>query len=100
MFVKSVLLPDKLDSFQNSSIKTSKILELLHIDLWGPYRTNNHNGCTHTQFLTIVDDYSRYTWIHLVKFKYDILHVLMDFVCYAENQYQSKVLCIRSDNAL
>ena len=32
------------------------IFDLLHLDLWGPYRASTYEGCT--MFLTIVDDYS------------------------------------------
>lgn len=49
-------LPKK--SFPYSIIKTSKPFEMLHIDVWGPYKT--HSGCT--RFLTIVDDFIRFTW--------------------------------------
>lgn len=33
--------------------------ELLHMDLWGPYKTPSHNG--NKYFLTIIDDFTRMT---------------------------------------
>lgn len=54
------------NSFPSRNIKSSSVLELLHVDLWGPYKVKNHNGCS--QFLTIIDDFSRYTWVCLIKF--------------------------------
>lgn len=36
----------------------------------------------------------------LVKHKYAVGQVLVDFVHYVENQFKFKVLCIHSDNAL
>ncbi|KAL8120925.1 hypothetical protein AgCh_017922 [Apium graveolens] len=51
-------------SFTASEIKTTKNFELLHVDVWGPYHTVTHNGCRY--FLTIVDDYSRATWLPFV----------------------------------
>lgn len=57
-----------------------------------------HSHCN--QFLTIVDDYTRYTWIHLLKHKSDVSFVFKNFVAYAEKQFNCKVLCVRSDNAL
>ena len=71
-------LPRK--SFPHTSIKTTKPFELLHIDLWGPYRVKTHTGCT--QFMTIVDYYSRDTWIHLLKFKSDVIHIMDTFLAY------------------
>ncbi|KAA3462080.1 protein detoxification 35 [Gossypium australe] len=36
----------------------------LHLDLWGPYRISTHSG--HRYFLTIVDDFSRMTWVNML----------------------------------
>ncbi|XP_074346408.1 uncharacterized protein LOC141685191 [Apium graveolens] len=85
------------NSFPISSIKSSAIFELLHVDVWGPYKVKNHNNCN--QFVTIVDDYSRYTWVHLVRYKSEVPIVLSKFIAYAENQFCCKVLAIHSDNA-
>lgn len=32
-------------SFPLSSIKSSAIFELLHVDIWGPYHQHTHQGC-------------------------------------------------------
>lgn len=85
-------------SFPHSSIKTTSPLELLHVDVWGPYRTKTYTNCT--SFLTIVDDYTRFTWVHLFQRKSDVAEILEKFVSFAEKQFKHKVLCIRSDNAL
>lgn len=85
------------NSFPTSSIKSTFMFELLHVDVWGPYKVKNYNSCN--QFVTIVDDYSRYTWIHLIRFKSDVASVLSSFITYAENQFSTKVSAIRSDNA-
>ena len=37
------------------------LFELVHVDIWGPYSTPSLNGSKY--FLTIVDDYSRCTWV-------------------------------------
>lgn len=55
--------------FPISNIKTSRPLELIHLDVWGPYRHNTYTGCN--GFLTIVDDYTRSTWVYLIKGKID-----------------------------
>jgi len=47
------------DSFQSKNVSTSKPLELLHIDLFGPSRTMGLGGTYYG--LVIVDDYSRFT---------------------------------------
>ncbi|CAH9143698.1 unnamed protein product, partial [Cuscuta epithymum] len=45
------------DSFPVSDNKASCILELIHCDLWGPYKTPS--TCDAIYFLTLVDDFSR-----------------------------------------
>jgi len=45
--------------FGRSSISTKSPFELIHMDLWGPYRTVNLNGAQY--FVTIADDFTRNT---------------------------------------
>jgi len=41
--------------FPNSTSQVNKIFSLIHADVWGPYRTLNHDGSRF--FLTIIDDF-------------------------------------------
>ncbi|GJX57804.1 retrovirus-related pol polyprotein from transposon TNT 1-94 [Tanacetum coccineum] len=52
-------------------------LHLLHMDLCGPMRVESINGKKY--ILSIVDDYSRYTWTHLLRSKDKTPEVLIDF---------------------
>jgi transposase InsO family protein len=52
---------------KTSGICTFRNLELLHMDLMGPTRTASLGGKKY--ILVVVDDYSRYTWINLLKEK-------------------------------
>ncbi|KAL2892395.1 Retrovirus-related Pol polyprotein from transposon RE1 [Bienertia sinuspersici] len=40
---------------------TNKCFELVHIDVWGPYKSFTYDGFN--MFFTLVDDFSRHTWI-------------------------------------
>jgi len=56
------------NSFQSKNVVyTSKPLELLHIDLFGPLRTMSLGGNYYG--LVIVDDYSMFTWTLFLKTK-------------------------------
>ncbi|KAL8107853.1 hypothetical protein AgCh_024310 [Apium graveolens] len=55
------------NSFQHSVTKTTQAFELVHIDTWGPYKVSTYNGFRF--FLTVVDDYTRMTWVFLMKQK-------------------------------
>ena len=50
-----------------ASVETSKPLELLHIDLMGPARVQSLGGKKY--ILVFVDDFTRYTWVVLLKDK-------------------------------
>ena len=84
--------------FPRSQIHSTQIFELIHLDLWGPYRVQTYNG--YKYFLTIVDDYSRTTWTHLLAVKSNALPLIKAFVEMAYTQFNAKVKTIRSDNAL
>ncbi|KAI3681020.1 hypothetical protein L6452_35801 [Arctium lappa] len=57
---------------------TSFSLELLHMDLCGPMRTQSIGGKKYV--LVIVDDYSRYTWVKFLRSKHETPEVLINFL--------------------
>jgi hypothetical protein len=78
--------------------KASVPFELIHFDIWGPIATKSiHN---HVFFLTVVDDYSRFTWIKLMKDKYETRQHVIDFIKMIEIQHKSHVKIVRSDNGV
>ena len=77
---------------------TSCAFKLVHVDTWGPYHTKTHTG--HRYFLTIVDDYTRATWTHLIVTKDEAATLLKAFVKMAKTQFDKVVKIIRSNNAL
>jgi len=50
--------------------------------------------------LTIVDDCSRATWIHLLAYKSNALPLLKAFVAFVATQFGTVVKIIKSDNGL
>jgi hypothetical protein len=79
-----------------SFISTSRPLELIHLDLFGPTTYDNVGG---SRFgLIIVDDYSRYTWVFLLKSK-DETHV--EFIKWdkqAQRSHGQEIMAVRMDN--
>lgn len=51
----------------NSTTRSSAPFDILHTDLWGPFSTMLTLG--HKYFLTLVDDYTQYTWVIFLKTK-------------------------------
>lgn len=84
--------------FSKSESRAGDLFELVHIDTWGPYKVKYRGKFRY--FLTFVDDYSRVTWVHLLKLKSDALNAIQSFVKMAGNRFDKQVKVIRSDNAL
>jgi len=82
--------------FPISINKTTQAFELIHSDLWGPYRTISHCGARY--FLTLVDDFSRSVWIHLLNDKTEAPTWIKNFIAMVETQFSTRVKSFRSDN--
>ena len=51
-------------------------------------------------FLTLVDDYSRYTWITQLAYKSDFLSEFQKFYNYVHTHFSTAIKIVRWDNAL
>lgn len=81
-----------------STSRASDLFSLVHIDISGAYKVPSRGN--HRYFLTLVDDYSRMTWVHLLRHKSDAYDVINNFVFMANTKFEKQVKIIRSDNAL
>ena len=83
-------------SFHNSQTTSADIFDIVHMDLWGPYRIKTHSGCNY--FLTLVDDKSRASWVFLLPDK-SVVHLhLTEFVMYIKTHFKRTIKVFRSDN--
>nr|GEY71929.1 putative ribonuclease H-like domain-containing protein [Tanacetum cinerariifolium] len=71
-------------------------LHLLHMDLCGPMRIASINGKQYV--LVIVDDYSRYMWVHFLRSKDEAPEVIKTFLKRITVLLQFPVIIIRIDN--
>ncbi|GKC07083.1 retrovirus-related pol polyprotein from transposon TNT 1-94 [Tanacetum coccineum] len=60
-----------------------------------PMRVESING--NKYILVIVDDYSRYTWTHFLRFKDETPDVLIDFLKMIQRGLQAQVIKVRTD---
>ncbi|KAK1684780.1 hypothetical protein QYE76_045628 [Lolium multiflorum] len=79
-----------------SIVTTSRTLELLHLDLFGPSHYDTLGGSKYGLF--IVDDYSRYSWVFLLKSKDETHREFITFAKKAQRMYESEITAIRTDN--
>ena len=78
-------------------VSTTRPLELLHMDLFGPVAYISIGGNKYG--LVIVDDFSRFTWVFFLHDKVEVLEeTLKKFMRRAQNEFEVKIKKIRSDN--
>lgn len=70
-------------------------LQLLHADLCGPITPATKGG--NQYFLLIVDDYSRYMWVYLIKNKYEAFGMFQKFKIQVEKESRYKIKMLRTD---
>ena len=79
-----------------NDVSSSRPLELLHMDLFGPSRTMNLGGNYYA--LVIVDDFSRYTWTLFLKSKSDVFSAFKKLARGLQNTRKNSISSIRSDH--
>jgi len=77
-------------------VSTSRPLQLLHMDLFGPSRTRSFGGNLYA--LVIVDDYSRYTWTFFLVHKSDAFKAFKKYAKQIQNEKSLTIASIRSDH--
>lgn len=82
-------LPSSLSSCQSNAP-----LELIHSDVWGPTITSVGGSKYYVSFL---DDYSRFTWFYLLKHKFEVERVFIQFKRHVECLLGTKIKQVQSD---
>ena len=84
-------------SFKSKDIiSTSRPLQLLHMDLFGPTQTLSLGGKRYT--LVIVDDFTRFTWTFFLASKDESNHVFIRYCKKVQNEKGLNIVTIRSDH--
>ena len=86
-----VLFPKRLDP------RTKSPFELVHTDVWGPSRSTS--TLRFRYFVTFIDDYSRCTWLFLMKTRVELFSILQKFHVEICTQFNTSIRILRSDNA-
>ena len=51
----------------------------------------------HTYYVSFIDDYSKFSWIYLLKKRSDVFQVFLNFQALVERQFDCKILALQSD---
>jgi Integrase core domain len=83
-------------SFPSSTNKSKALFVLVHSDVWGPVPIISYNGFKY--FVIFIDDFSRTTWLYLLRIKNEVFNYFVAFTNRIETQYGGKIKIFRSDN--
>jgi hypothetical protein len=85
-------------SFSSSGpSRQSESFDLVHTDIWGPSRISTLNGFLY--FVIFVNDYSRMTWLFMMKEQSELPRILFTFYNEIFVQFNKRIKILRSDNA-
>ena len=83
-------------TYLTSLNKSSLPFMLINSDVWGPAKIPTINGSR--WFVSFIDDYTRMTWICLMKNKQEVCSLFKQFYLMVTTQYQSSIRILRTDN--
>lgn len=83
-------------SFDGYVERAAKVLELVHINICGPYNEMARGGFLY--FITFIDDYSWYSYVYVMKCKLESLEMFREFRAQVEKQIGKHIKVLRSDH--
>lgn len=78
-----------------SENRAERILDLVHTDVCGPIKSTTPGGSRY--LMTLIDDFSRYTVVCLLRQKSDAAGCIQRFVAHVKNRFGRAPCVIRSD---
>ena len=69
-------------------------LDLIFSDVWGAAPSSVGR---YSYYVSFIDDYSKYTWIYLLKRKSDVLQAFQNFQSLVERKFNRKIVCMQTD---
>ncbi|CAL5380597.1 unnamed protein product [Camellia sinensis] len=85
-------------SFNKSDSVSLAPFDLIHSDIWGPSPTPTMGGARY--FVVFIDDFSRFTWLFLMKNRSELKQLYYNFATMVKTQFSKTIKLFRSDNAM
>jgi hypothetical protein len=82
--------------FSSRNNRSKEILDLMHSDVCGPMPIKSLGGSLY--YVIFIDDYSRKTWLYLLKTKDEVFSKFQKFKAEIENLTSKKIKTLRTDN--
>jgi histone deacetylase 1/2 len=80
--------------YTRSTSMSTKPLELVFSDVWGPAPTSVGRF---SYYVSFIDDFSKFSWIYLIKKKSEVFQVFQNFQTLVERKFDSKIIAIQTD---
>jgi histone deacetylase 1/2 len=77
-----------------STIVSTVPLEQVFSDVWGPAPLSIGK---HAYYVSFIDDFSKFTWIYLLKKRSDVYQVFLNFLKYVECKFDRKIVTMQTD---
>jgi hypothetical protein len=69
-------------------------LEQVFSDVWGPAP---ESAGKHSYYVSFIDDFSKFTWIYLLKKRSDVYQVFLNFQQLVERKFDRKIITMQTD---
>jgi hypothetical protein len=83
-------------SFNKSTSISNSSFDLVHSDIWGPAPTPSMGGSQY--FVLFIDDYSRFTWIFMMKNRHVLPQIYINFAKMIKTQFSKTIKVYRRDS--
>ena len=80
--------------YPTSTSVSRKPLELVFSDVWGPALPSVGRN---TYYVSFIDDFSKFTWIYLLRHKSEVFQRFHDFQALVERLFNCKILTMQTD---
>jgi hypothetical protein len=82
--------------FPSSNNRSKEILDLIHSDVYGPMPVKSLGSSPY--YIIFIDDYSRKTWLYLMKTKDEVFSKFQEFKVEIENLTNKNIQTLRTDS--
>lgn len=82
--------------FSTQRQRAERKLEIIHSDVCGPFETETYDK--NRYFLTLMDDYTHFTKVYLIKHKNQVPEIIKNYIEESERELKEKVSILRCDN--
>ena len=87
-----------MDGYGGTTVRSTRELDYVHADLWGPFRVALEDGSRY--MMTLIDDYSRVMWACFLRTDREALPTFVAWKTIVEKQAEKKVNRLRAGNGL